>query len=168
MILVWNDLMKDPVWSEIVHIEVHTQLHSATLVKANWIRHNLHYKRGCFMLSLLLLKTGQPWTNPMAKTRRLTNANDLFILSRGFSENNETGVWESDFREVNHLIDLRKQTGSAVISITNQAALCWVCCCWKRVNHEPIPWPRLEDWPMAAICLGVLSKQWNRSVRVRG
>ena len=24
--------MKDPVWSEIVHIEVHTQLHSATLV----------------------------------------------------------------------------------------------------------------------------------------
>ena len=32
MILVWNDLMKDPVWSEIVHIEVHTQLHSATRV----------------------------------------------------------------------------------------------------------------------------------------
>ena len=24
--------MKDPVWSKIVHIEVHTQLHSATLV----------------------------------------------------------------------------------------------------------------------------------------
>ena len=24
--------MKDPVWSEIVHIEVHTQLHSATRV----------------------------------------------------------------------------------------------------------------------------------------
>ena len=23
--------MKDPVWSKIVHIEVHTQLHSATL-----------------------------------------------------------------------------------------------------------------------------------------
>ena len=24
--------MNDPVWSKIVHIEVHTQLHSATLV----------------------------------------------------------------------------------------------------------------------------------------
>ena len=32
MILVWNDQMKDPVWSKIVHIEVHTQLHSATRV----------------------------------------------------------------------------------------------------------------------------------------
>ena len=100
--------------------------------KANWIRSNLHYKPGCSVLSLLLLKTGRPWTNPMAKTRRLTNGNDLFILSRGFSENNETVVWESDIRE-----------------------------------FEPTPWPNLKDWLMAAICLGVFSKQWNRSVRVR-
>ena len=30
MILVWNDLMKDPVWSEMLYIEVYTQLYSAT------------------------------------------------------------------------------------------------------------------------------------------
>jgi len=32
--------MKDPVWSKIVHIEVHTQLHSATRVfaRANFER----------------------------------------------------------------------------------------------------------------------------------
>ena len=30
--------MKDPVWSKIVHIEVHTQLHSATRVVINGIK----------------------------------------------------------------------------------------------------------------------------------
>ena len=33
MILVHNDLTKDPTSRNFVHIEVHTQLHSATLVK---------------------------------------------------------------------------------------------------------------------------------------
>ena len=37
MILVRNDLTKDPVWSEFVDIEVHTQLHSATLVRRTGI-----------------------------------------------------------------------------------------------------------------------------------
>ena len=32
MILVHNDLTKDPTSRNFVHIEVHTQLHSATLV----------------------------------------------------------------------------------------------------------------------------------------
>ena len=32
MILVWNDLVKDPVWSKLLYIEVYTQLHSAARV----------------------------------------------------------------------------------------------------------------------------------------
>ena len=32
MILVQNDLMKDPVWYTLVGEEVHTQLHAATRV----------------------------------------------------------------------------------------------------------------------------------------
>ena len=34
MILVQNDLMKDPVWYTLVGKEVHTQLHAATPVIA--------------------------------------------------------------------------------------------------------------------------------------
>ena len=63
MILVHNDLTKDPTSRNFVHIEVHTQLHSATLVLnklINFAREMAnHLLSFCFIVRMLFGDSAQ-------------------------------------------------------------------------------------------------------------